>query len=125
MLFATLFSLAGGPTKALFVCSNSSTKSAVMSSLIYPLEKAGFGNKIKRDQHFCLHYLMKMARHIGAELPPPYRSEDAFPSPQGNFFVKDGEPRTFSRHVTSGLYDKRLKGHLQIMYYDTGKCFQN
>ena len=110
-----------GPTKALFVCSNSSTKSAVLSSLIYPLEKAGFGNKIKRDNIFVA-LPHEMARHIGAELPPPYRSEDAFRVPR-KFFVKDGEPRTFPDTLPQTIR-QAIKGHLQIMYYDTGSAFK-
>ena len=110
-----------GPTKALFVCSNSSTKSSVLSSLIYPLEKAGFGNKIKRDNIFVA-LPHEMARHIGAELPPPYRSEDAFRVPR-KFYVPSGEPRTFPDTLPQTIR-QAIKGHLQIMYYDTGSTFK-
>ena len=110
-----------GPTKALFVCSNPSTKSAVLSSLIYPLEKAGFGNKIKRDSIFVA-LPHELARHIGAELPPPYRSEDAFRVPR-KFEIKHGEPRTFPDTLPQTIR-QAIKGHLQIMYYDTGSNFK-
>ena len=110
-----------GPTKVLFVCSNSSAKSEVLSSLISPLETAGFDKKIKRDNIFVAppH---EMARLIGAKLPPPYRSEDAFQVPR-KFYVKDGEPRTFPDTLPQTIR-QAIKGHLQILYYDTGSTFK-
>ena len=107
-----------GPTKAIFVCSNSLTKSAVLESLVGPLEKAGFG--VKRDNIFVA-LPHEMARHVGAELPPPYRSEDAFQIPR-KFYLPEGErtiPDTLPQTIRQAI-----KGHLQIMYQNTGTAFK-
>ena len=110
-----------GPTKALFVCSNHSTKSAVLSALIHPLGKAGFGKKIKGENVFVA-LPHEMARHIGAQLPPPYRSEGEFRVPR-KFDVKQGEARIFPETLPQTIR-QAIKGHLQIMYYDTGSTFK-
>lgn len=113
MLLQLLFSC-WPPTKAIFVCSNSSAKAAVLSLLIEPLERAGF--EVKRDNIFVA-LPHEMARHVGAELPPPYRSEDAFQIPR-KFCTSEGErtiPDTLPQTIRQAT-----KGHLQIMYQNTG-----
>ena len=108
-----------GPTKVLFVCSNSSTKSEVLSALVEPLERAGFA--VKRDNIFVA-LPHEMARYVGAKLPSPYRSEDAFQIPR-KFYLPEGErtiPDTLPQTIRQAI-----KGHLQIMYHNTGAAFQS
>ena len=108
-----------GPTKVVFVCPNSSTKSEVLSTLVEPLERAGFG--VKRDNIFVA-LPHEMARHVGAKLPQPYRSEDAFQIPR-KFYLPEGErtiPDTLPQTVRQAI-----QGHLQIMYHNTGTAFQS
>lgn len=108
-----------GPTKVVFVCANSSTKSEVLSALVEPLGRAGFG--VKRDNVFVA-LPHEMARHVGAELPSPYRSEDAFQIPR-KFYLPEGEkiiPDTLPQTIRQAI-----KGHLQILYYNTGTAFQS
>ena len=108
-----------GPTKVLFVCSNLSTKSEVLSALVEPLERAGFG--VKRDNIFVA-LPHEVARNVGARLPSPYRSEDAFQIPR-KFYLPEGErtiPDTLPQTVRQAI-----KGHLQIMYHNTGTAFQS
>lgn len=119
MLLQHLFS-SWGPTKVIFVCSSSSTKSVVLSSLVEPLEKAGWCG-VKRDNIFVA-LPHEMARHVGAELPPPYRSEDAFQIPR-KFYLPEGErtiPDTLPQTIRQAI-----KGHLQIMYQNTGTAFKS
>ena len=71
VLLQELFS-SWGNTEVVFVCSNNSAKIEVLSSLVEPLEKRGY--KVKRDNIFVA-LPHEMARHVGAELPPPYRTE--------------------------------------------------
>ena len=109
MLLQHVFSC-WGPTKAIFVCSNYSAKSAVLSLLVEPLERAGY--RVKRDNIFVA-LPHEMARHVGAELPPPYRSEDAFQIPR-KYYSSEGErtiPDTLPQTIRQAI-----KGHLQIMY---------
>ena len=108
-----------GPVKVIFVCSSTATKSAVLSGLVEPLERAEFG--VKRDNVFVA-LPHEMARHVGAKLPPPYRSEDAFQIPR-RFHYSDGErtiPDTLPQTIRQAI-----KGHLQIMYLDTGTTSQS
>ena len=117
MLLQLLF-FCWGPTKAIFVCSKSA-KSEVLSSLVEPLEKAGYG--VKRDNIFVAQP-HEMARHIGAELPPPYRSEDAFQIPRKFYFPELGDriiPDTLPQTIRQAI-----KGHLQIMYQNAGGACQ-
>ena len=107
------------PTKVIFVCSNYSAKSAVLSSLVEPLEKAGFG--LRRDNIFVA-LPHEMARHVGAQLPPPYRSENSFQIPR-KFYFPEGEriiPDTLPQTIRQAI-----KGHLQIMYQNTEATFQS
>lgn len=108
-----------GPTKVVFVCANSSTKSDVLSALVEPLQRAGFA--VKRDNVFVA-LPHEMARHVGSELPSPYRSEDAFQIPR-KFYVPEGEkiiPDTLPQTIR-----QTIKGHLQILYFNTGTAFQS
>lgn len=117
-LFQYIFSC-WGPTKVVFVCSNSATKSEVLSALVEPLERAGYA--VKRDNIFVA-LPHEMARHVGATLPPPYRSEDAFQIPR-KFYLPEGErtiPDTLPQTIRQAI-----KGHLQIMYQNTGTAFQS
>lgn len=118
MLLQLLFSF-WGPTKAIFVCSSSLAENGVLSSLVEPLEKAGFGvNNLKRD-HVFVALPHELARHIGAELPPPYRSEDAFQIPRKSYLPDLGErtlPDTLPQTIRQAI-----KGHLQIMYQNKGR----
>ena len=107
------------PTKAIFVCSNTSAKAAVLSLLVEPLERAGFG--VKRDNIFVA-LPFEMARHVGNELPPPYRSEDAFQIPKKTYFP-DGDrtiPDTLPQTIRQAI-----QGHLKIMYQNTGAAFKS
>ena len=108
-----------GPTKVVFVCSDSSTKSEILSGLVEPLERAGFG--VKRDNIF-IALPHEMARHIGAKLPPPYRSEDEFQIPR-KFHLPDGGERTIPDTLPQTIR-QAVKGHLQIMYQNTGNALQ-
>ena len=119
MLLQLLFSC-WGLTKVIFVCSSYSAESEVLSLLFEPLEKAGFG--VKRDNIFVA-LPHEMARHIGAELPPPYRSEDAFQIPRKFYFPELGErtiPDTLPQTIRQAI-----KGHLQIMYQNSGSSLQS
>ena len=108
-----------GPTKVAFVCSDSSTKCDVLSVLVEPLERAGFG--VKRDSIFVA-LPHEMARHVGAKLPPPYRSEDEFQIPR-KFYLPDRGERTIPDTLPQTIR-QAIKGHLQIMYQNTGSGFQ-
>lgn len=118
MLLQHLFS-SWGPTKPIFVCSSSSAKSAILTSIVDPLEKADF--PVRRDNIFVARP-HEMARHIGAELPPPYRSEDAFQIPRKYYAPELGErtiPDTLPQPIRQAI-----QGHLQIMYQHTGGSLQ-
>ena len=108
-----------GPTKVVFVCSDSSTKSEILKGLVEPLERAGFG--VKRDNIFVA-LPHEMARHVGSKLPQPYRSEDEFQIPR-KFHLQDGGERTIPDTLPQ-TSRQAVKGHLQIMYQNTGKSFQ-
>lgn len=101
-----------GPTKAIFVCSSSAVKDDVLSLVVEPLEKSGFGVN-KRDNIFVA-LPHELARYIGAELPPPYRSEDAFQIPR-KFYHHDLGERTLPDTLPQTIR-QAIEGHLQIMY---------
>ena len=108
-----------GPTKVAFVCSDSSTKCDVLSLLVQPMENAGY--RVTQDSIFVA-LPHEMARHVGAKLPPPYRSEDEFQIPRKLFVPHRGEktiPYTLPQTIRQAI-----KGHLQIMYQNTGNGFQ-
>ena len=108
-----------GPTKVAFVCSDSSAKFDVLSELVEPMERAGFG--VKRDSIFVA-LPHEMAFHVGAKLPPPYRSEDEFQIPRKFYLPDRGEkiiPDTLPQTIRQAI-----KGNLQIMYQNTGSGFQ-
>ena len=109
-----------GPTKVIFVCSNYYSKSSVMSSLVEPLSKAGF--QVGRDNIFIARP-HEIARHIGAALPSPYRSEDAFQVPRRVCVQELGE-RTIPETLPQTMR-QAIKGHLQIFYQRTGSSLQS
>ena len=84
-----------------------------------PLERAGFG--VKRDSIFVA-LPHEMARHVGAKLPPPYRSEDEFQIPR-KFYLPDRGERTIPDTLPQTIR-QAIKGHLQIMYQNAGSGFQ-
>ena len=88
------------------MCSDSSTKCDVLSALVEPLERAGYG----------------MTRHVGAKLPPPYRSDDEFQIPR-KFYLPDRGERTIPDTLPQTIR-QAIKDHLQIMYQNTGSSFQ-
>lgn len=119
MLLEHLFST-WGPTKVIFVCSNYSAESSVMSSLVEPLSKADF--QVKRDDIFVARP-HEIARHIGAVLPSPYRSEDAFQIPRKVCVQELGE-RTIPETLPQTMR-QAIKGHLKIFYQRTGSSLQS
>ncbi|PFX32713.1 uncharacterized protein LOC111347295 isoform X2 [Stylophora pistillata] len=108
-----------GPTKIIFVCSNPLAKSVVLSGVVDPLERARF--EVKRD-NVIVALPHEMARHVGAALPPPYRSEDAFQVPR-RFYYHDVEktiPDTLPQPIRQAI-----QGHIQLMYLNNATPFQS
>ena len=108
-----------GPTKVAFVCSDSSTKCDVLSLLVQPMENAGY--RVTQDSIFVA-LPHEMARHVGAKLPPPYRSEDEFQIPR-KLYLQDRGERTIPDTLPQTIR-QAIKDHLQIMYQNTGSGFQ-
>ena len=106
-------------TKVAFVCSDMSAKFDVLLKLVQPMERAGFG--VQRENIFVA-FPHEMARHIGARLPPPYRSEDEFQIPKKFYFPGCGE--RIIPHTLPQTIRQAINGHLKIMYQNIGSGFQ-
>ena len=97
--------------REVFVCSNRRAELAIMTNIVDPLQKAGYG--VKKENIF-ISLPNHLALDLGAKLPEPFRPEDEFQIPK-KLYLANGDCRVIPSTLPQNLR-QAVKGHLEIMY---------